>query len=29
VQFAANPPGGQADVNHPQLAKNGADCFGP
>lgn len=29
VQFAASPPGGQADFNHSQLAKNGADCFGP
>jgi hypothetical protein len=26
-QFAANPPGGQADFNHAQLAKNGVDCF--
>jgi hypothetical protein len=26
-QFAANPPGNQADFNHAQLAKNGVDCF--
>jgi hypothetical protein len=26
-QFAANPPGGQADFIHAQLAKNGVDCF--
>jgi hypothetical protein len=28
-QFAADPPGGQAAFNMSQLAKNGADCFGP
>ena len=26
-QFAANPPGAQAEFNHTQLAKNGVDCF--
>jgi len=26
-QFAADPPGGQADFNHSQLAKNGVGCF--
>jgi hypothetical protein len=26
-QFAADPPGGQADFNQSQLAKNGAGCF--
>ncbi|MGN6169639.1 MAG: hypothetical protein ACTHQQ_15935 [Solirubrobacteraceae bacterium] len=25
-QFAANPPGSQAEFNHAQLAKNGVGC---
>jgi hypothetical protein len=26
-QFAANPPGAQAEFTRTQLAKNGIDCF--